>query len=209
MKVIAYSRPNGRMEVYAPAAKTLAAMMGGGGLVSEDQVDYEIEKFVHPKDREGNILSGLPEPVARAFIEGIAFGGMTEDQAIAALQAKDVPPDAVDVQVIPRVSLLASREFRKAWRWSPNSGVIIDMVEAREIHAGRIVVARMTALTILEKRKTHERLKGNTTAADKATADYITVVDLDLTALAAQISGAANTTTLSTIWPAELQEFKS
>ena len=135
-------------------------------------------------------------------------GGMTEDEAIAVIQLKSVPSNAANIEVMEQSLIPGSREFRNAWE-KPGAGPpTINMPKARGIHAEHIATARTTALVVLEKRENHERLKGNTAAADKAASDRTAVAGINLTAEANRISGAANPTALSAIWPAALDGFR-
>jgi len=135
-------------------------------------------------------------------------GGMTEDQAFAAIQAKSVPSDASNIEVTDQALIPVSREYRDAWEKPVASPIIINMPKARMIHSGNISAAKADAITTLGRGADEATLEGRTADATKAANDKAAVEGLNLTTIAAQIAGAANPTALSAIWPAELQEFK-
>lgn len=155
---------------------------------------------------DGGVSVNCPAP---EHVAELIDGGMTEDEAVAAIQAKNVPSDATNIEVM-ELSVLAAvgREFRDAWEKPGVGPPAVNIPKARTIHADRIAAAKAIALETLEERETNERLKGNTAAANRASTDRASVVGLNLTALAAQIAGAANPTALSAIWPAALDEFR-
>lgn len=139
-------------------------------------------------------------PAPRRIAELMA-SGMTEDEAVAVIQAKDVPADAANVEVMDRTQIPASREFRNAWE-KPGAGApTIGMPKAREIHAQRIAVALTGEIARLKMEERNERLKGKTVQADQHAADAVALVALDVNVLATQVAGAPNPAALSAIWP--------
>lgn len=152
----------------------------------------------------GTVSFNTPSP---NYIAGLMAEDRTEDEAIALVQAKDVPADATNIEVM-EVALLPNREFRNAWE-KPGAGApIVSMPKARLIHAGRISAAKGRAISVLQTRADEATLEGRAADATQAANDKTAVEGLDLTTIAAQIAGAANPTALSAIWPTELQEFK-
>lgn len=149
----------------------------------------------------------IVNPTPQRIAELIA-SGMTEDEAVADTQAKDVPADASNIEVMDRSLIPASREFRDAWEKSSVGPPTINMSKARVIHARKVIAARAKAVTVLQRRADEASLEGRTADATQAANDKAAVEGLNLTTIAAQISGAADPTALSTIWPAKLQEFR-
>lgn len=146
-----------------------------------------------------SIVVPAPEMVARFD---------TEAEALAAIQAKDVPADATNVEIMDLNQIPVSREFRDAWE-KPGAGVpVVNMPKARVLHAKKITAARIKAITMLQRRADEATLEGRTADATKAANDRAAVEGLNLTTIATQIAATANPTALSAIWPAELQEFK-
>lgn len=74
----------------------------------------------------------------------------TLEDALARALAKDIPPDAADVQVVKTADVPADRTFRAAWRQS-GGGVGIDMPAARAIHLQRLRAERDKRLDETDK----------------------------------------------------------
>lgn len=163
MKVIVYSRPDGRVSVVNPAPRHIAELMAGG---------------------------------------------ITEDEAIASVQAKDVPLDATNVEIMEQSLILTSREFRNAWEKSGAGVPTINMPKARIIHAKKIIAAKDRAIIVLQRRADEATIEGRAADATQTANDKTAIEGLNLATIATRIAGAANPTALSAIWPTELQEFK-
>lgn len=88
---------------------------------------------------DGAVRVCCPAPEYIARLTGL---GMTEDQAIAVVQAKDVPPDAVNAEVLEAAAIPTDRAFRNAWGKPPVGPPAVDLPKAREIQRQRIEVAR-------------------------------------------------------------------
>ena len=71
----------------------------------------------------------------------------TEEEGIAAIQAKDVPSDAVAVEVIDETAI-PERSFRNAWEW--NNGIQVNMPKARVVHMDKIRRVRNDELEKLD-----------------------------------------------------------
>ncbi len=84
---------------------------------------------------EVSIVTPMSEWIARLMAKG-----MTEDEAIASIQAKDVPSDAVDVVVIEDTAVPFDRWFRNAWR-QVGGIVSIDVTTARGLQMAHILKA--------------------------------------------------------------------
>jgi len=146
-----------------------------------------------------SVVSPAPEYIAQLVTEGA-----TEDEAIAIVQEKDVPPDATNIEVMEFALLPSSREFRNAWE-KPGLGVpTVAMAKAREIHAERIAIAQAAEIARLKVEERKERLKSNTAQADAHAATITALEALDLNVLATQIAAAPNPTALSAIWPVDV-----
>ena len=98
---------------------------------------------------------------APEYVAALMTRGMTEDQAVAATQAKDVPADASNIEIIEVAALPADRTFRNAWVKPPIGPPIVDMPKAREIQRQRIEAAREATMRRLLLR---EALGDNVTA---------------------------------------------
>ena len=129
----------------------------------------------------------------------------TEVEALAVIQAEDVPVDAADVEVVDRSTIPTDRWFRDAWTRPVGGGLIgVDMAKARVIQAGKIQGARRSQINRLLIDEDRARLEGRTVAANQHAADRASLGGMDLAAVAASIAGAANPTALKAIWPAGL-----
>jgi hypothetical protein len=69
----------------------------------------------------------------------------TDEEGLAALVAKDVPPDASDVCQCDASEIPEDRTFREAWKRGLKP-VEVDMLKAREIYMARIRAARNAKL---------------------------------------------------------------
>ena len=154
---------------------------------------------------DGGVSVVNPSP--RHLAELVA-GGMTEDEAIASVQAKDVPGDATNIEVMEQALIPVSREFRNAWEKLVAGPLTVNMPKARIVHARKISAARAKAVTVLQRRADEATLEGRAVDATKAANDKAAVEGLNLATIAGQIAGSANPTALSAAWPTELQEFK-
>lgn len=150
---------------------------------------------------DGGISVVCPAP---GRIAELMAEGMTEDAAIVAIQAKSVPADAINIEVMERALIPVSREFRNAWQKPGLGAPVINMVKAREIHAERIAVAQAAEIARLKIEERKERLKGNTAQADAHAATVTTLEALNLNALASQIAVTPTPEALKAVWPAKV-----
>lgn len=112
----------------------------------------------------------------------------TEADGLAAVKAKDVPVDAVDVVTINAADMPADRTFRDAWRQA--AGVFsIDMPKAQIIQTSRIDAARREKARDLIERE----MMGEDVTAEKVTLQAINAT--------AQIAAAQTPAALKAIWP--------
>lgn len=75
--------------------------------------------------------------------------GFTEEQALARALKKDIPPEAINVQVVDKSVIPNDRTFRDAWKQDGKS-VHVDMPKARNIHMAAIRRKREGALAKLD-----------------------------------------------------------
>ena len=122
--------------------------------------------------------------------------GMTEDEHVAFVLAKDVPAGSINIEVIDD-SALPNRVFRSAWVSKPQ-GVDVDMPQARIIHMDRIRISRDKALEILDKDWMKETGQGNTSAAAATEAARQVLRDIPSTF---DLSAFPNPQALDAAWP--------
>jgi hypothetical protein len=147
---------------------------------------------------DGGVSVVSPASAARLFDE-------TEDEFIARIQAKDVPGDALDIEVVEGITIPTDRWFRDAWTRALGGGPIgIDLAVARSIHGERMSTAIGLEIARLATEERKSRLKGNTAAADAAKTDKASIEALNLAALATQLGTAPNVAALKAIWPAKV-----
>jgi len=113
MKIFCYVRADKSIGVGHLNHNLIAMMMGTGYGWGQEKIDYEINKWVNPPAPE----AGLSSAIATAYINGIANGGMTEDQAIDIIRNKDQPADCSECHIIDDSDLPTDRYFRNAWEW--------------------------------------------------------------------------------------------
>lgn len=151
---------------------------------------------------DGGVSVACPAP---RRIDDLLAGGATEAEALAVIQAKSVPSDAVDVEIVELATIPTDRWFRNAWTRPIGGGSIeVDMPKAREIQAQKIQAARRKAIGRLQSEEDKARLVGKSAGANQHAADRAALETMNLTAIAASIAGAANPTALKAIWPSGL-----
>ena len=96
-------------------------------------------------------------------INDLMAEGMTEDQAIAVIQARSVPVDATNTEVMDMATIPVSREFRDAWVKPPVGPPTVNMPKAHPIHMGRIRAVRDIELTKLDVEYMRADESGNQT----------------------------------------------
>jgi len=136
---------------------------------------------------DGGLAIVIPSP---AYIAGwlAANADKTELDAIAHVQGKDVPPDALNVWVEEAANLPQSRAFRNCWREHETGGVkniVVDMPLARaqkmaEIRAERNKRLAETDGLILRAKETGQAAQESRLAlARQALRDLPATVGLD------------------------------
>ncbi len=162
------------------------------------------EKRIVWQRPDGGVSVTVPAP---NYMAELMASGMTEAEALAVVQAKSVPGDATNIEIM-EAATLPGREFRNAWE-KPGAGVpAINMAKARDIHAEHIGRARERAGPALDREVAQQRLKGNTAAADALAVKATAARGLDLATIATQIGNAPNPTALAAIWPPELTDYR-
>ena len=128
MKVIVYHRNDQSVKIGNLAPTTLPAMTGSGGLISVDSIEKNIAGHMLTVDTQTEYDAGWEaflearrgsdrELVIRAWVEGMARGGLTEEEAYRRLYAKNADADCVGYELI-EADALPDRYFRNAWAWS-------------------------------------------------------------------------------------------
>lgn len=130
--------------------------------------------------------------------------GFSTDDAIARAIAKDIPQDAISVQVIERSDVPNDRTFRNAWKQEGRS-VGHDMDKCREIWKDKMREARAPILAALDADyskadESGDQIKKRDVAAKKqALRDVTKHADIDT---------AATPDDLKKVWPTVLGERK-
>lgn len=78
---------------------------------------------------------------ASTFLLDRLNSGSTEAEALAACQAKSVPDDATNVEIMERSTIPTSRVFRNAWVKPGVGAPTVDMPKARDLHM--VVIKRV------------------------------------------------------------------
>jgi hypothetical protein len=95
MHVALYHFSNGGVGQHdpRPTSPVINAMIGSGNGWSAERVEYEIGKITNRpllnKDGSPAANHSVPAAIARAFYEGFANGGLTEEEAVNRMQAKN------------------------------------------------------------------------------------------------------------------------
>lgn len=145
---------------------------------------------------DGGMCVVTPAPQAK-------FPEESEDEFVARIVAKDIPPEASTVHICEATDISSDRRYRGAWEQGENKLPFVEMGKARDIHRNKIRQART-----LEFAK-------NDIAAQNA------ILDNDSVAQAAAIehrdalrdapadpaiNAASNSDELALVWPAGLTE---
>ena len=127
MKVIVYHRNDQSVKIGIVAPATLAAMTGSGGLIPVDGIEQAIAGHLLTADNQAEFDAGWEaflearkgsdrELVIRAWVEGMARGGLTEEEAYRRLYNKNVDADCVGYE-LAEDDAMPDRYFRNAWAW--------------------------------------------------------------------------------------------
>jgi len=143
---------------------------------------------------DGGVSVVCPAPEFVANFDG------TEAEALAFIQAKDVPADAVGTEVVDVAVIMPDRTFRNAWV-KKTGGIKVSLPKARPIHLDRIRVVRDAELLRLdiEYLKADEvgdaALKASIATEKQVLRDIPQTFDLTV---------ATTPDELKALWPAEL-----
>jgi len=129
MKNIIYRRSDNSFALGMVDPKHLQALMGSGGLVTADRFEREIAVHMMTVENEAEFQAdwesflaarkGSAREVAiRQLLTYARDGGATEEQAYAAIAAKNIPSDCVDYRTVEHDDLPSDTYFQDAWEWS-------------------------------------------------------------------------------------------
>lgn len=195
-KRIISTRPDGGLYVTHPSPWALNVMTGAGGAIAPERIESQIAS---------KVARGVGAQAARTLVEALAFGDLTEAEAIAAIQATDVPTDGANPEVREQADLPTDETFNDAWqRANVGDPISVNMPRARDIHGKRIAIAQTNEIARLKIEERMERLRGNTAQANQHAADITALEALNVSALATQIAAAATPSALTAIWPAKV-----
>jgi hypothetical protein len=182
MKRILYTTHDGGVSVCTPSPRCVRVMATGGRWSDMPRgfLDIQIER---------QIAAGhLPDAASR-FARALAFGGLTEREALEVIRDRDcghlgTAHDLIDPDELP------DRWFRSAWVRSHNGGpVSISVEKARPIQWGRI-----RAAVKAENKRREEAF------------DEVPEIKVDFGAVRSSIKRAADADDLRRIWPMELAQ---
>jgi hypothetical protein len=156
MKVIMHTRPDGGMTRYSLNQGLLGVMMGQGYNWDDSRVAWEISKFMFPPEPE----VGLSEASAHHYIFALAYGGLTETEAIECFQMRlEHKPRTIETiledDTLPSWMQCGAtakeryENFRDAAEWDGTT-CQCNMEKARVIHMQRIREVRNTELVNLD-----------------------------------------------------------
>lgn len=149
MKKIIFTRPDGGLSVVHPAEGARLA-------VSVTLADGT------------RLVASAPQPVDRYLRRWPVAGAIpewaeTEEAFVTRIAGKDVPADAMGVRIVDENALPSDRGFRDAWSAS-DSGIVIDMSKAREIHKNHLRAMRQPLLEALDIDYIKAQERGDTVA---------------------------------------------
>lgn len=103
-------------------------------------LEREVAKMLLP-DRDGSAPAHMTEDLARRWVQALAYGGLTEEEAHALIVEKDAPGVLEHAAVAESVAdELAQDNFRDAMRFDRTGAGCVrhDMDHCREIHKNTI-----------------------------------------------------------------------
>jgi len=124
----------------------------------------------------------------------------SEDKAIAAIIAKDIPADKQSSAIIIDKSQVPDRKFRDSWK-QESSSVVEDITKARAIHMDRIRVYRNAELAKEDINYQIALEQDNNSKKNSVASKKQMLRDIPSTF---NLSGATNGTELDALWPSEL-----
>ena len=124
----------------------------------------------------------------------------SEDEAIAAIIAKDIPADKQSSAIIIDKSQVPDRKFRDSWK-QESSSVVEDITKARAIHMDRIRVYRNAELAKEDINYQIALEQDNNSKKNSVASKKQMLRDIPSTF---NLSGATNGTELDALWPSEL-----
>ena len=124
----------------------------------------------------------------------------SEDKAIAAIIAKDIPADKQSSAIIIDKSQVPNRKFRDSWK-QESSLVVEDITKARAIHMDRIRVYRNAELAKEDINYQIALEQDNNSKKNSVASKKQMLRDIPSTF---NLSGATNGTELDALWPSEL-----
>ena len=128
MKKLCYRRADNSIVIGSPSQEIMEIITGAGGLIRPERIDREVAKFLIDVSNETEFqadwveflrvrIGSAKEVAARAWVEGLCYGGLTEAAFLARVDAKDRPDDCVGCQIVEDSDLPSDRYFRNAWEW--------------------------------------------------------------------------------------------
>lgn len=100
-----------------------------------------MKKIIYTRP-DGGLSVVHPAPQAR-------LEGESEDGFLQRVLAKDVPSDAINVQIVEEEIVPADRTFRNAWE-ADGSKISVNMPKARELHRAKFRLLRKPKLEALD-----------------------------------------------------------
>lgn len=129
---IVYTRPDGGVSIAVPSANCLRWMCLGGRWADMPRgfVDEQTDR---------QIAAGIPKRAAAAFSHALAFGGLTDREALEVLRDRDCAPHGSGIELWDMDEVPSDRWFRNAWTRSHNGGPIyIDLGKAKYAQFARV-----------------------------------------------------------------------
>jgi hypothetical protein len=105
--------------------------------------DWEIEKHLREVNWRPDRSPQERLRIAVQYVEALAHGGLSEDEAIAMIAARDAPSFAQSIEIMDSEALPETKVHRNAWRRSRNGGPIyVDALRAQALDEERMWAAR-------------------------------------------------------------------
>ena len=203
MKCCMLAFSNGTMGIMHPDPGGMAAMVGAGYGWDDARITYEVSKKIRPN----KLGQTLPLAVAQRLMEGIAWGGLTEAEAllrwvalISATLFNDQGLVTTSHWVREEADMPRDRYFRAAWG-CPAGVIVTDMPKARLLHMAHIRTARDKALLALDLPFMRAVETGNLLEQQRIGAEKQVLRDLPQTF---NLSSYTTPETLRAAWPAQL-----
>ena len=198
-----YVHPNGAISYSLLNMKLFHQLTTTGGAISLQDVDWEITKQMRGQEALPIADWQARLAVATRWASALAFGGLTEQQALELIRDRDGPSDRVRTEIVEVSAIVAQdRYFRKGWECPvASTQIVCNMVKARQIHMDNIRLVRDRELVKLDVLWLQAQETANLIEQQRIVTEKQRLRDIPQTF---DLSGYVSPATLKAAWPTAL-----